>query len=266
MARLDRAGSLAKEMAQIAATIGREFSYELLAIAAQRTEAQLRQALAVLIEAGLVFQRGTPPRADYVFKHALVQEAAYSTLLRDLAVSCTLEIANALEQSFPETAQSRPELVARHFAEANMTERAIPHWQRAGELALRRSATGEAVIHFSHAIRMLEDTCETEVIRPRELEARLGLGTALSIAHGSSHPEVAENYARAVALGRLCGSDKELFSSSLGELVHHRDNRTVREGAAPQPTSSLPSLSGSATPTFCWKRIIHDGEALTRWD
>ena len=214
LARLDRLGAAAKEIAQIAAVIGREFFYELLAIVAQRPEPELRVELGRLVEAGLVFQRGEPPSSDFRFKHALVQDAAYSTLLRGARQKLHARIAQAFEDEFPDIAESRPQLIARHLSEAGLGERATLYWQRAGELALRHSAVGEAVMHLSNALRILQ-TMPHKSAR-QELEIRLGLGTALNIAHGSSAPVVAEHYARAVTLGRSLGVDKQLFRALWG--------------------------------------------------
>lgn len=218
MARLDRIGSAAKEIAQIGAAIGREFSYELMAIVAQRPEPELRGTLGQLVEAGLVFQRGEPPRSSFLFKHGLLQEAAYSTLLRGPRRSLHARIAQAVEEMFPEIAASQPELIARHRTEAGLKKPATVYWQRAGELALRRSAGSEALKHFSSALRILEELPDATESWRQELDVRLGLGTALIVARGfrSLGPEIAKHYARAVLLGRRLGDDKKLFRAMWG--------------------------------------------------
>ena len=152
MARLDRIGPVAKEIAQIGATIGREFSYELAAIVAERPEQELKETLGRLVEAGLVFQRGESPRSSFLFKHGLLQDAAYSTLLRGPRRALHARIAQAIEEMFPEIAESQPEVIARHRTEAGLRKPATIYWQRAGELALRRSAGSEALKHFSSAL------------------------------------------------------------------------------------------------------------------
>ena len=154
MARLDRLAPV-KEVAQIGAAIGREFSYELLAAVAHRTDAQLIGALDQLTEAGLVFRRGTPPNASYIFKHALVQDAAYNTLLRARRRDLHARIGHVLEESFPELATSQPELLAHHFAEAGLDDAAVNYWRKGGERALERSANAEAAAHLERAIRHL---------------------------------------------------------------------------------------------------------------
>ena len=133
MARLDRLGLGAKEIAQVGAAIGREFPYELLAAIAPRGETETQTGLARLVDAGLVFQRGTPPSAEYQFKHALVQDTAYGTLLRRTRQHLHARIAATLEERFPDRVAREPELLAHHFAEAQQTERAIEYWLKAGE-------------------------------------------------------------------------------------------------------------------------------------
>ena len=140
MARLDRLGQAPKEIAQIAAAIGREFSYELLAPVAERGERELLDALARLADAGLVFSRGNPPHATYLFKHALVRDAAYGSLLRRRREELHARIAAVLEADFADRVAAEPELLARHLTEAALLEKAVPYWQRAGERATERSA------------------------------------------------------------------------------------------------------------------------------
>src|SRR6185295_8071437 len=218
MARLDRIGPGAKEIAQIGATIGREFSYELAARVAERPERETKETLGRLVEAGLIFQRGEPPRSSFLFKHGLLQDAAYSTLLRDRRRSLHASIGQAIEDLFPEIVESQPEVVARHRTEAGLMKQAAVHWQRAGELALRRSAGSEALTHFSNALRLLEEMPDSAERWQQELDIRLGLGTALIIARGfrSSGHEIVDHYARAVTLGRGLGDDKKLFRAMWG--------------------------------------------------
>ena len=132
-----------KEIAQIGAAIGREFSYELIAAVASRTTPELDRALEQLTAAGLAFRRGTPPDAIYTFKHALVQDAAYDSLLKSRRRSLHATIARVLEARFPETKDTEPELLAHHLTEAGEIERAIGHWRKAGELAINRLALVE---------------------------------------------------------------------------------------------------------------------------
>src|SRR5690606_16606732 len=154
MARLDRLGPAAKEVAQVGAAIGREFSYELLSAVADRGANEVQAALGRLVEAGLLFRRGTPPEASYTFKHALVQDASYGTLLRAMRQQLHARIAAALERRFPETAEIRPEVMARHFTEAGLLDGAVAHWRKAGEQAVRRAASREAIEHFRRALSL----------------------------------------------------------------------------------------------------------------
>jgi class 3 adenylate cyclase/predicted ATPase len=218
MARLDRVGPVAKEIAQIGAAIGREFPYELTAVVAERPERELKETLGRLVEAGVLFRHGEPPRATFLFKHGLLQDAAYSTLLRGPRRSLHARIAQAIEQIFPDLVQSQPELVARHRTEAGLKKKAIVDWQRAGELALRRSAGSEALKHFSTALRLLEELPDATDRWQQELEIRLGFGTALISARGfrSAGADIVKHYARAVALGRGLGNDKTLFRAMWG--------------------------------------------------
>jgi class 3 adenylate cyclase/tetratricopeptide (TPR) repeat protein len=216
MARLERLGAVPREVAQIGATIGREFSFELLAIVAQKPEPELKRSLERLVEAGLVSERGEPPHSIFLFKHALVQDTAYSTLLRGPRRQLHARIAQALEEAFPDTAASRPELVARHLNEAGLGERAILYWQRAGELALRASAVAEALRHLSNALRVLGGLPDTPERARRELDLRLRMGTAINTARGSSDPEAAEHSARAVTLARGLDDDNQLFKALWG--------------------------------------------------
>ena len=218
IARLDRIGPIAREIAQIGATIGREFSYELAAIVAERPEPVLQSTLGRLVEAGLVFQRGESPRSNFLFKHGLLRDAAYSTLLRGPRRALHARIAQAIEEMFPEIAESQPEVVAHHRTEAGLKRPATIHWQRAGELALRRSAGSEAVKHFSSALSILEELPDATDRWQQELDIRLGLGTALITARGfrSLGPEIAKQYERAVALGRGLADDKKLFRAMWG--------------------------------------------------
>ena len=151
MARLDRLGP-AKEVAQIGAAIGREFSHALLAAVVRKPEAELASALDRLIAAGLLFRQGVPPHASYLFKHALVQDAAYGTLLREPRRALHARIAETLESQFAEIAESQPELLARHCTEAGLIEKAAAFWGKAGQRSLERSALVEAVEQLTRAL------------------------------------------------------------------------------------------------------------------
>ena len=148
-------------MAQLGATLGREFSYELLQAVSPWDEGTLQQGLQQLVEAEFLYQRGLPPQATYLFKHALIQDAAYQSLLRSTRQQYHQRIAQVLEARFPETVETQPELLAHHYTEAGCAEQAIPYWQRAGQQASDRSAYLEAISHFTTGIELLTTLPET---------------------------------------------------------------------------------------------------------
>ena len=162
MARLDRLGPEAKEVAQIAAAIGREFSHQLLAPIASRGENDLSVALGRLGDAGLVFCRGTPPAATYLFKHALVRDAAYASLLRRRREELHARIAVVLQSDFLEIVEGQPELLAQHFTEAGLADEAVAYWQRAGERAVARSANLEAIAFLKRGLEILRELPESD--------------------------------------------------------------------------------------------------------
>jgi class 3 adenylate cyclase len=154
MARLDRLVT-AKAVAQYAAVIGRQFSYELLQAVSQLDEVRLQHELRRLVEAELMYQRGVPPQSTYVFKHALIQDAAYASLLKSTRQQYHQRIAQVLEAQFPETAEAQPELLAQHCTEAGLTEKAISYWHKAGQSAVQRSAHVEAISHLTKGLALL---------------------------------------------------------------------------------------------------------------
>ena len=169
MARLDRLGA-AKEVAQIGAAIGREFSHALLASVVRQPEAELGSALDRLIAAGLLFRQGVPPHATYLFKHALVQDAAYGTLLREPRRALHARIAEALESQFPEIAENQPELLARHCTEAGLIEKAAGLWGKAGQQSLERSALVEAAEQFTRALDQIAALPSTPALRREQIK------------------------------------------------------------------------------------------------
>jgi predicted ATPase len=197
LGRLDRLGPAAKNVAQVGAAIGRDFSHELLAAALQLAEPDLREALRRLVEAGLVFQRGAPPTAEYLFKHALVQDTAYSTLLRGPRQALHRQIAEALEQRFPDLVETRPEIVAHHYGEAAMADTAIIYWHRAGKLSVAKSAVREAVAQLRRGLSLLEGLPETRERKQLELDIYVTLTAALMAGKGYGDPEVAAALERA---------------------------------------------------------------------
>ncbi len=172
MARLDRLGPAAKEVAQTGAAIGREFGFGLLAPISDLPDPQLREALDRLTNAGLLFARGTPPDASYIFKHALVQDAAYGTLLRSRRQLLHSRIATTLEDRFPETALAQPALLAHHCAEAGLAEQAIIYSHRAARQAVARSAMAEAIAQLHQGLEMLARLPDGIARRRQELDCK----------------------------------------------------------------------------------------------
>jgi predicted ATPase len=197
LGRLDRLGPSAKTVAQVGAAVGRDFSYELLAAAVLLAEPELQEALRRLVEAGLVFQRGAPPTAEYLFKHALVQDTAYSTLLRGPRQALHRRIAEALEQRFPDLVETRPEILAHHYGEAAMASEAIAYWHRAGKLSVAKSAVREATAQLRRGLSLLDGLPETRERKQLELDIHVTLTTALMAGKGYADPEVVAALERA---------------------------------------------------------------------
>ena len=188
MARLDRVGQ-AKEIAQIGAALGRKFSHPLLAAVVRKPEAELASALDRLIAAGLLFQQGVPPHATYLFKHALVQDAAYGTLLREPRRALHARIAETLQSQFTEIAENQPELLARHCTEAGLIEQAASLWGKAGQRSLERSALVEAVAQLTRALDQIATLPASPALRREEMKLQVALITPLTHVKGYAAPE-----------------------------------------------------------------------------
>jgi predicted ATPase len=196
MARLDRL-AMVKAMAQLGATLGREFSYDLLQAVSPWDEVTLHRGLHQLVAAEFLYQRGLPPQATYLFKHALIQEAAYQSLLKSTRQRYHQQIAQALEAQLAETAETQPELLAHHYTEAGLGAQAIPYWQRAGQRAIERSANVEAISHFTKGLELLATLPDTPERTQQELTLQTALGGSLMTIKGFSAPEVERVYTRA---------------------------------------------------------------------
>jgi len=218
MARLDRLGN-AKEVAQLGATLGRAFPYELLQAVLPWDEERLQGALAQLVEAELLYKRGVPPQVRYIFKHALIQETAYQSLLKRRRQQYHQQTGHILEHRFPETVETQPELLAHHYTEAGLPAQAVPYWVRAGQRAVERSANVEAISHFTKGLELLKALPATPERAQQELTLHLALGSPLMIIKGSLH-----------ALRQ-----KDLNETAVHEAVHdineevERLNRIVNE-------------------------------------
>ena len=200
MARLDRLGPAAKVVAEIGAAIGREFSYELAASVAELPAERLQEALRRLGDAGLVFQRGAPPTAEYLFKHALVQDTAYSMLLRGPRQVLHARIARALEEQFPSVAETQPEILAHHFTRGGMPIAAVDFWIKAGDLARRRSANAEAAAHLLKGLELIPALPEPKACAATELTIQNALGQIHMATKGYGSAEAEAAYTRASEL------------------------------------------------------------------
>jgi predicted ATPase/class 3 adenylate cyclase len=220
MARLDRLAT-AKAVAQYAAVIGRQFAYDLLSMVSQLDAATLQRALGRLVEAEIVYQRGLPPQAIYVFKHALIQDTAYESLLKSTRQQYHQRIAQMLEAQFPETAETQPELLAQHYTEARLPEQALRYWQRAGQRALQGSAYTEAIAHLRQGLAVLTTLPETPARLQQELALQVALGPALLATQGLASAEMERTYARARALCVQVGDTPQLFPVLRGLIQYY---------------------------------------------
>jgi class 3 adenylate cyclase/predicted ATPase len=235
MARLDRLAE-AKEVAQLGATLGRTFRYELLRAVSPWDEERLQRALAQLVEAELLYQRGVPPHVMYVFKHALIQETAYQSLLRSKRQQYHRQTVRILEQHFPEIAETQPELLAYYYTEGGLPAQALPYWQQAGQRAVERSANVEAISHFTKGLELLKALPETPERTRQEVVLQLALGPPLRMIKGHTAPEVEGVYTRAYELSQQTGDSPHRFSAllSLGQFYLNRAKIQAAHGLAEQ--------------------------------
>ncbi len=231
MARLDRLAT-ARAVAQLGAVLGREFAYELIAAVAPMDEATVERGLAQLVDAELLYQRGRPPQARYRFKHALIQETAYQSLLKSTRQQYHERIAQVLVERFADIQGTQPELLAHHYTEAGLTAQAVPYWQRAGQQALQRSANLEAVQHLTMGLALLATLPETQARAQQELDLQLALAPVLMATKGFASPDVEQAYTRAMALCRQVGQSPQRFPALRGVWAfYHTRNQlnTARE-------------------------------------
>lgn len=236
MARLDR-HQVVKEVAQMGAVIGREFSYELIQAIAPQRIGDLDQALQQLTESGLAFRRGTPPEAIYTFKHALVQDAAYDSLLKSRRREVHAQIADVLLRQFPLEAALRPSTIAQHMTKAESLEEALIYWIKAGKLALQQSANLEAIMYLNSGLKIIERIPRTSAISRHELEINLSLWPAYMATKGFSTPEVEKAALRARELCEHFGDMQGVALAMIGKFAVHlvraeldSAQREVREG------------------------------------
>ncbi|TMA51527.1 MAG: hypothetical protein E6J80_13380, partial [Deltaproteobacteria bacterium] len=261
MARLDRLASV-RDIAQMGATIGREFTYEVLRAVSPLTEESLQRGLKQLVEVELVYQSGLPPQARYLFKHALVQETAYQSLLKSRRQQLHQQVARVLEEQFPQTVEAQPELVAHHYTEAGLLEQAIPYWQQAGQCAAQRSAHTEAVSHFTKGLELLKTLPDTPERVQQELALQITLGASLVRIKGHAAPDVERTYARARALCQQVGDFSQLSRVLTGlwglytNLAEHKAAQALGEQLL-----DLAQQTGNPTALL----VAHNALGTTLW-
>jgi predicted ATPase len=216
VARLDRLGPIAKEVGQIGAVLGREFGHELIEAVAQTPVVELRAGLDRLAEAGLLFCRGVAPRSSYLFKHALVQDATYGTLLRAKRQELHARVAVVLERHFVDLVDRPPEVLAHHLTAGGDPERAVAQWLKAGQYAVARLAHFEAIRHFERGLATLATLPESPARDRWEIELQLARGLSLFTAKGFEAYEAAQAYARARELAEQRGDAEPLFIAVYG--------------------------------------------------
>ena len=232
MARLDRLGPAAKEIAQIGAVLGREFAYDLIEVVARRPETGLQTALDQLGDAELLFCRGAPPHASYMFKHALVQDAAYGTLLRGRRQELHSRAAAALEQHFAELVERQPELLAHHRTGAGETALAVAQWLKAGRRSAARSAHAEAIAYIGQGLTLLGALPETPERDDREMELHFARAGSLIATKGFAEPELVEAYSRARFLAERRDDTDSLFAALFGLWITNQQSLRLHEASS----------------------------------
>jgi tetratricopeptide (TPR) repeat protein len=220
LARLDRLTPM-REMAQIGGALGRSFSHQLISAVAEIPQEKLDEALRQLVDAEIIFRRGTPPDAEYTFKHALVQDAAYSTLLRSRRQQIHARIANTVESQFPELTAAQPELLAHHCSEAGLYEKAVGYWLKAGQRSVARSSMPEAFAQIEKGLRFLDSIAPSPARQQQELDLRITLGPALIATKGYSSAEVGEAFARASTVAEEIDRSEYLVPLLYGRWAYH---------------------------------------------
>jgi tetratricopeptide (TPR) repeat protein len=228
LARLDRLAPT-RELAQVGAALGRSFSHQLISAVATMPQQQVNDALLQLVRAELIFQHGTPPEAEYSFKHALVQDAAYSTLLRGRRQQLHGLISATLEREFSEIVQTQPEVIARHCTEANLVEKAVGYWLKAGQLALSRMALPEAIAHLNFGLSLIQKLDESPQRDGLELQVRSALGTAWWARKGWMADEIVDALEPALKIAKALGQPKAIIQVLWGLWVYYLIRGRVRQ-------------------------------------
>ena len=257
--RLDRLAPV-RELAQIGAVLGREFSYELIQAVAKLDEATLQEGLRQLGEAEILYQRGVPPQATYTFKHALLQDASYESLLKSKRQQLHTQTAQVLEQQFQETIEAHPELIAHHYTEATLIEQAISYWQKAGERAAQQFAHAEAISHLRTGLNLLQMMPDNTERMQTELAFQIFLGTSLITTKGYGVPEIETAYSRAWTICQQLGDIPQL-QPVLHGLKTFYEFRGKLQTAREIDTQILQLAEGSQNPAFI--SIAHGGVGQT---
>ena len=266
LARLDRLGP-AKGLAQLSATLGKQFSYELLHAVSTLDEASLQRDLERLVEAALLYQRGAGPQAMYTFKHALIQEAAYQSLLKRTRQQYHRQIAQALVERFPDTARQQPELLAYHYTQAQLHEQAVGYWQRAGEHAAQRSAHVEAMAHLTQGLDLLTTLPDTPKRAQDELTLLTRLRLSLAATKGYAAPELAQVNSRmrtlcqqvqepTLLLGALTGLWPFYLARAELQTARALAEQVLTLAGSMQRTSILPQGRVSPRRPYLWGHFM----------
>jgi class 3 adenylate cyclase/tetratricopeptide (TPR) repeat protein len=261
LSRLDHLAGT-REVAQIGAALGKQFSHELISAVAGMPQQHLDDALAHLARADLIIRRGTAPDVEYTFKHALVQDTAYSTLLRSRRQQLHGRIATTLESRFPEIVTAHPELVAQHYAEAGMPDKSVGYLLKAGQQAIARSAMTEAVAQLQQGLSLLASLPDSPWHRRQELELLLALGRALFAAKGWAARAVGETYARAGILAEQLDRSDCLIPLLCGRWAFHLVRSELR--LALSLTERIERI-GKAQDDVALRLLGHLGHGVTRF-
>jgi class 3 adenylate cyclase/tetratricopeptide (TPR) repeat protein len=226
MARLDRLASV-REIAQIGSCIGREFSYELISAVSALDDNELNRTLEQLVRSELAYRVGTPPTANYTFKHALVQDAAYASLLKTKKHELHARIARVMELRFRHVVEAEPELIARHYTEARLPVNAIPFWLKAGELCIARAAHREALVHLNEGLALVAAQPASAARSDIELAYQMNIGSAYNVLRGWSAPEVKTAYERARELVKEVSDPTHSFNALMGLFYYYNVSGNV---------------------------------------
>lgn len=229
MARLDRLPKV-REVAQLGAVLGREFDYDMLQALTEMDEPTLQAGLSQLVSHELFYQRGRLPRAKFIFRHVLIRDAAYESLLRRTRQQVHAQVSHLLEERFPDIVETQPELVAHHCAEADRVEAAIDYWRQAGQRALQGSAHAEGIAHLRQGLTLLTTLPETPERLQQELDFQVALGPALIATKGHGTQDVERTYARARELCEQVGDTVRLFPVLRGLFVYYMNGGDVQTG------------------------------------